>query len=448
MPEDFDLVVIGTGSAASTAASVCRQAGWRVAVADSRPFGGTCALRGCDPKKVLVGAAEALDRLRGLDGRGLRPDGARIEWGELMRFKRTLIAPVPRAREEGFAKQGIATYHGRARFTGRASLQVGDTILAARHVLIAAGARPADLRMPGAEHVMTSDQFLELDELPPRIIFLGGGYVSFEFAHVAARTGAQPTILHRGKRPLEHFDPDLVELLLRRTREVGIGVHLRSEVTAIEKTADGFVVRTTGEPAAVTADLVVHGAGRVPEIDDLDLQAGGVERASRGVKVNEFLQSVSNPAVYAAGDAAESGGPPLTPVAGLEGKIAAANLLEGNRHQPDYSGVASVVFTVPPLAAVGFQEDEARRAGLKFRVKHRETSQWYASRRIGETCSGFKTIVEEDSGRILGAHLLGHNADEVVNVFALAIRKKLTAADLKDTLYAYPTHGSNVPYMF
>lgn len=448
MSQDFDLVVIGTGSAASTAASLCRQAGWSVAVADSRPFGGTCALRGCDPKKVLVGAAEALDRLRGLDGRGLRSDGARIEWHELMRFKRALIAPVPRAREDGFAKQGIATYHGRARFTDRTSLQVGDTAVAARHVLIATGARPADLRMPGAEHVITSDQFLELDELPPRIVFLGGGYVSFEFAHVAARTGAQPTILHRGARPLEHFDPDLVALLVQRTRKVGIGVQVRSEATAIEKTAGGFVVRTTGEPAAVTADLVVHGAGRVPEIDDLDLQAGGIERGPRGVKVNEFLQSISNPAVYAAGDAAESGGPPLTPVAVLEGKVAAANLLEGNRHRPDYSGVASVVFTVPPLAAVGFQEVEARKAGLKYRVKHSETSQWHASRRIGETCSGFKTIVEEENGRILGAHLLGHNADEMVNVFALAIRKRLTAADLKDTLYAYPTNASNVPYMF
>ena len=447
MAESFDLVVIGTGSAASSAASRCRKAGWRVAIVDSRPFGGTCALRGCDPKKVLVGAAEALDRLDGLEGRGVRQDGARIEWRDLMRFKRTFTEPTPRAREEGFAKAGIAAYHGRARFVGSTSVRVGETVLDTRHVVIATGARPADLGIPGAEHAITSDQFLELDELRSRLVFLGGGYISFEFAHVAARAGARPTILHRGTRPLAGFDPDLVDLLVRRSREVGIDVRLRTEVTAIEKGAGGFVVRATRDPGAVTADLVVHGAGRVPEIDDLDLEAAGVERGRRGVKVNEFLQSASNPAVYAAGDAAEGGGLPLTPVAGLEGKIVAANLIEGNRHRPDYSGVPSVVFTVPPLAAVGLKEDDARKAGLKFRVTHQDTSGWYASRRIGETCSGFKTIVEEPTGRILGAHLLGHNADEIVNLFALAIRKGLTPADLKETLYAYPTHASNVPYM-
>lgn len=446
MPEDFDLVVIGTGSAASAAASRCRQAGWRVAVTDSRPFGGTCALRGCDPKKVLVGAAEALDRLHGLEGRGLREDGARIEWSELIRFKRTFTEPVPRAREEGFAKAGIVAYHGRARFVGRTSVQVGGNVLVARHIVIAAGARPADLGIPGAEHAITSDQFLDLDDLPPRVVFLGGGYISFEFAHVVARAGTRPTIVHRGPRPLVGFDPDLVDLLLRRTRELGIDVRLQAEVTAIEKGAGGFVVRATGHVGAVTADLVVHGAGRVPDIDDLELEVGAVERGTRGVKVNEFLQSVSNPAVYAAGDAADSG-PPLTPVAALEGEIAAANLIEGNRYRPDYSGIPTVVFTVPPLAAVGLKEDGARRAGLRFRVQHQETSSWYASRRIGETRSAFKTIVEEPTGRVLGAHLLGHDADELVNLFGLAIRKRLTAADLKDALYAYPTHASNIPHM-
>jgi glutathione reductase (NADPH) len=162
--------------------------------------------------------------------------------------------------------------------------------------------------------------------------------------------------------------------------------------------------------------------------------------------VNDFLQSVSNPAHYAAGDAAE-GGPPLTPVAGMEGTMAALNLLEGNRHRPDYSGVPSVVFTVPPLARVGLGEDEARKAGLDVRVKHEQTSGWHSSRRIGETCSGFKTIVNAQTREIVGAHLLGHNADEVINLFALAIRKRLTAADLEHVIYAYPTHCSTIPYM-
>jgi glutathione reductase (NADPH) len=446
MSEFFDLIVIGTGSAASATAFGCRRAGLRVAVVDPRPFGGTCALRGCDPKKVLVGAAEVLARMHGLEGRGLKHDGAHIEWADLMRFKRTFTATVPAAKQNAFAQAGIATYHGSARFASRNTVQIGSTLLEARYALIATGARPADLDIPGAQHAITSEQFLELDSLPRRVVFLGGGYISFEFAHVAARAGAQPVIVHRGSRPLEGFDADLVALLLRHTRDIGVDVRLQAEVAAIEKTTAGFAVRTKGGSGVVAADLVVHGAGRVPDIDDLGLEAAGVERSPRGVKVNEFLQSVSNPAVYAAGDAADSG-PPLTPVAQYEGTMVAANLLEGNARRPDYSGIATVVFTIPPLASVGMDADDARKAGSQFRLKHEDTSSWYSSRRIGETCSGFTTIVEAATDRILGAHLLGHNADELANVFSLAIRKKHTASDVKDVLYGYPTHASNIAYM-
>jgi glutathione reductase (NADPH) len=167
----------------------------------------------------------------------------------------------------------------------------------------------------------------------------------------------------------------------------------------------------------------------------------------RGVKVNEYLQSVSNPAVYAAGDAAASAGPPLTPVAAYEGKIVADNLIQGNHRKPNYDGIPSVVFTVPPLASVGLQEQEAQQVDLKVRVNQGDTASWYSSRRLAERFSGFKVLVEENTGRILGAHLLGPDAGETINVFALAIRKGLTSADLKDMLFAYPTVGSDVVYM-
>jgi glutathione reductase (NADPH) len=195
------------------------------------------------------------------------------------------------------------------------------------------------------------------------------------------------------------------------------------------------------------ADLVVHGAGRVPEIEDLDLAAAGVQYDKRGVAVNEFLQSVSNPAVYAVGDAAASGGPPLTPVAGYEGATVATNLLEGNHRTPNYMAIPSVVFTVPPLAAVGLSEQDARAQGLRFRTNHQKTSGWYSSRRVGEACAGFKVLVEEASGRIIGAHLLGPHAEDVINLFALAIRSGLTATDLTETMFAYPTHASDIEYM-
>jgi glutathione reductase (NADPH) len=441
----FDLVALGTGSAAATAAWKCRAAGWKVAIVDSRPFGGTCALRGCDPKKVLVGAAEVIDWARRMEGNGIRAEGAKIDWRELMRFKRTFTEPVPEAREQSMVKAGIATFHGRARFVGPRTVQVGSEQLEGRAVVIATGARPATIGLPGAEHVIFSDQFLELDELPRRIAFVGGGYISFEFAHVAARTGAQVTILHRGARPLEGFDPDLVEQLVQRSRKLGIDLRLKAAVERIDKGPSGLTVRASGG-VELQADLVVHGAGRVPEIDDLGLEAAGIER-ERGVKVNDFLQSVSNPSVYAAGDAAQSGGKPLTPVAGYDGGIVAANLLKGNHRKPDFSGIPSVVFTVPPLASVGLSERAARERNLKFHVNHQSTVGWYSSRRTAEDTSGFKVLIDDDSGAILGAHLLGSHAEEVINLFALAIRQRLRAADLRDALFAYPTHASDVAYM-
>jgi glutathione reductase (NADPH) len=210
---------------------------------------------------------------------------------------------------------------------------------------------------------------------------IGGGYISFEFAHIAARSGSNVTILHRGKQPLEHFDPDLVNRLVQRSRDVGIDVRLEVAVKTIDKSStttisnrndkNKLVVhysssdtsrknnRNNGETALlkIEADLVVHGAGREPNIDGLDLMnAGGIEYTRKGVKVNEYLQSVSNQAVYAAGDAAVSRGLPLTPVASYDGAIAANNIIKGNTMKTNYAGLPSVVFTIPPLASVGMQE--------------------------------------------------------------------------------------------
>src|SRR6202047_2854557 len=321
MTRKLDVITIGTGSAASAVASRCREAGWQVAIVDSRPFGGTCALRGCDPKKVLVGAAEAVDWTRRMKGKGIQASKLRIDWPELMRFKRSFTEPVPKRRESGFTKAGIAAFHGRARFAGPTTVQVGEETLEGRFVVIAAGEVPADLEIPGAEHLTTSDQFLELNQLPRKILFIGGGYIAFEFAHVAACAGSQVTILQRGLRPLALFDPDLVDRLVERTRELGIDIHLGTEAIEIEKSSAQFLVRAlaSGGTSTFQTEMVVHAAGRVPEINDLNLDAVGIEWEQRGVRVNEFLQSVSIPDVYAAGEPAASGAPPLAPVASYEG---------------------------------------------------------------------------------------------------------------------------------
>lgn len=449
MNKTFDLIAIGTGSAASSVVSQCSAAGWKVAVIDSRPFGGTCALRGCDPKKVLVGAAEVADWARRMEGKGICAEGLKIDWQKLMQFKRSFTEPVPRHREENFRKAGIAAFHGRAHFSGPTTIRVDDEVLEARNIVVAAGQRPVDLSIPGTEHLTTSEQFLELNDLPPRIVFVGGGYIAFEFAHVALRAGAHVTIVHRGEHPLSQFDHDMVNLLVEQTRALGADIHLRTEVVGITKESNGLTVRgsSPGGQRIFQADLVVHAAGRQPEIDDLNLDAAGVEWDKRGVKVNEYLQSVSNPAIYAAGDAAASGGPPLTPVAAHEGTIVAINLLQGNHKRPDYRGIPSAVFTLPPLASVGLTERTAQQKGLKFKVNTGSTAGWYSSRRIAEPFSGYKTLVEEGSDLILGAHLFGSAAAEVINLFALAIKSGIRAEDMRHVIFTYPTHGSDLTYM-
>jgi glutathione reductase (NADPH) len=465
----FDLIVIGTGTAASTVAHKCRSTGWSVAIIDSRPFGGTCALRGCEPKKVLVEAANVIDASRRHENKGIwGSKEIRIRWSDLMRFKETFTEPYPEHREKGYTKAGITSFHGLASFKDKNTINIEDysnnknknSVLNGRFILIATGAKPVDLAIPGSENIITSDDFLDLkDELPEKVVFVGGGYISFEFAHIAARAGASVTILHRGKRPLEHFDPDLVDQLLKRTKEVGIDVKLGRAVKKVERCSSGRLVVYSSDvedlPTAggmsmtgIETGLIVHGAGREPNIQDLNLKAGGVDHTAKGIKVNQYLQSISNPHVYAAGDVADSGGPPLTPVATYEGNIVAANLIKGNMHQPNYTGIPSVVFTIPPLAAVGMGENEAKQKGLRFRTKYENTNEWASSRRVGENCSGFKVLVEEDSGQILGAHVLGPHAEEVINIFSMAIRLGHTSADLKDSLlYSYPTNSSDIVYM-
>ena len=463
--EKFDLVVIGTGVAALTVAHKCRSAGWKVAVIDSRPFGGTCALRGCDPKKVLVGAAEVIDMNKRMTGKGVKTYGVTaMDWQELMRFKRTFTEGVPQSREKSFQKAGISSFHGRAIFTGSRNVKVGNNeSLEGRYILIAAGAKPMKLNIPGEQYLTTSDQFLDLDQLPDQIVFVGGGYISFEFAHVAARAGAKAvTIVHRGIRPLEGFDPDLVNMLVERTQNLGIDILLQTEVKGVEKkklpsssASPKFAVNIAARDdkgdkkyeRSIDADMVVHGAGRNPEIEDLELEKAGVEYERKGVKVNKQLQSVSNPAVYAAGDCAASGGLPLTPIASYDGQIVTENLLHTNKLEADYKGTPSVVFTIPHLASAGLLEEDARKMGLKFKTNHSSTSEWYSSRRINESHSGFKVLIEEDTNRILGAHLLGPHADEVINIFAMAIRLELKASDLRKALWSYPTNTSDITYM-
>jgi glutathione reductase (NADPH) len=449
--EPFDLVVLGTGAGGAGSASKCRAAGWRVAVVDDLPYGGTCALRGCDPKKVLVGAADAVAWNRRMVGHGIT-GGSRIEWPALMSFKRTFTDPVPRNREKTLIEAGIVTLHGEAGFVGEDRLVVGDHELSAKHVVIATGSGPRPLGVPGADLITSSTEFLELDSLPGTIAFVGAGYISLEFAHLSHRAGASVVVIGRGK-PLRGFETTLVERLVNHSRLIGIDIRTDTEVTSIERTpgADGFRVhvRNTQGDSFIEADLVVHGAGRVPNTARLGADAGRVRLDQRGaVEVNEFLQSPTNSRVYAAGDVAlQPGSLPLTPVAAHEGAVVASNLLHGNHKRPDYRGISSVVFTLPPLAGVGLTEKAAHDAGLRFRVETGDTTEWLSNRRVLQPAGMYKTIIDAETDRVLGAHLLGTHSEEIINLFALAIRFGVRATELKQMIFAYPTSASDLPFM-
>ena len=449
MGDPYDLLVIGAGTAAMVASMRVRAAGWRVAVVDSRPLGGTCALRGCDPKKMLIGGTSAVDHARRMAGRGVAGD-AHVDWRELMAFKRSFTDPVPGKNEARYADKGIDVFRGHARFTGPSSVEIeGVGVMRSKHFLIASGAEPLTLGIPGEEHLVDNEGFLALESLPKRIAMVGGGYVAAEFSHIAAVAGSEVTILQHGDRMLKGFDPDLVGWLMPAFEDQGIAVHTSTSVGAVERAATGFRVRASsgGKQLAFDVDLVVHAAGRAPRFDEMNVQAAAIETVNGRLRLNEFLQSESNQAVYAAGDAAQSG-PPLTPVSSHDAKVVAANLLQGNHLRPDYRGVPSVAFTLPPIASVGMSEEQARHDGFKFRMKSEPAPTWFTARQAAEKVYDYKVLVDESTDLILGAHLVGPRVDEAINLFALAIRHGLTAEDLKSTMFAYPTGASDIGYMF
>lgn len=396
---------------------------------------------------MLVAGAEVVDAQRRMSGNGVVGE-VRIDWRELIAFKRTFTDLIPAKHKQLYEKNSITTLRGTARFTGPNSLAVDGTGLRAAHFLVASGAEPVRLGIPGEEHLIDHEGFMAMENLPRRIALVGGGYIAVEFSHIAASAGAEVTVLQRAGRMLTGFEPELVGWLMEAFDRIGVDVRTNTVVKAVEKTADSFIIQveSQGGTDSIAADLVVHAAGRAPALHRLDPAVANLAMDGRRLKLNGFLQSVSNPAVYAAGDAAQAG-PPLTPVSSHDAKVVAANLVKGNHTKPDYRGVPSVAFTIPRIARVGMGEEEARRSGLNYRVRCERTSTWFTARQATEPACGYKTLVEEGSGRILGAHLVGPHADEVINLFGLAIRHGLTADDLKATIFGYPTGASDIGHM-
>ncbi|MEO6976139.1 MAG: NAD(P)/FAD-dependent oxidoreductase [Gallionella sp.] len=446
--KDFDLIVIGGGTAGNGVARMASNAGWKVASIDSLPFGGTCALRGCDPKKMLIAVTEGIEWARNLDGKGLKGQ-ASVDWPDMINFKRTFTDAMPGRIEGGLEKAGITVLHGEASFTGRDKIEMNGETLSAKHFHIATGARPMTLNIPGEDLLATSTDFLELPERPGRIVFVGGGFIAMEFAHISKRAGARTvTVLEMMKRPLINFDPDLVDILCEASADLDVDLRTEAKVLKIEKKVAEFTVtyETPKGVQTVSCDLVVHATGRAPNIDHLNLEAASVEYSRKGIKVSPFMRT-TNPAIFAAGDCADSG-LNLTPVSSYEARIAGKNLLAGkDEREVKYPPIPSVVFTLPQMASVGLSEAAARDNGLDFDTHFEKTADWYSSLRVGAKHSAYKVLVEKGTGKILGAHLIGPGAEEQINLFAMAMAADLSANKIKGMIFAYPSFASDISSM-
>ncbi|MEM6822048.1 MAG: NAD(P)/FAD-dependent oxidoreductase [Verrucomicrobiota bacterium] len=440
----FDVIVVGSGTSAYYCATTLNKAGKRVAIVDQRPYGGTCALRGCQPKKYLVANADAVAMAQHLVGNGIQ-EAPRTDWAALQALKNEFLKGHSEEAQEDFEKSGIKTFFAKAVMTGPQMITAGDVTLTADYIVLATGSEPRRATFPGSQYMGTSEDFLSMETLPKRILFIGGGYISFEFATVAAHAGSKATIVHRSAQVLKNFDQDCVQILLQAVKHAGIEMATHTSPERIEKLESGYRV-SCSDGAVLEADVIIEATGRVPNLSVVKEEGHNVDYSNRGIAVNSFLQSVSNPNVYAIGDVAASGFQ-LAPVADKQGLIAAKNILEGNRHEIDYEVVPSAVFTIPNLATVGMDEAAAEKAGLEFRANQGSTKDWPSSKRIGEKYSFYKVLIEKGSERILGAHLVRHNASEVINTFALAMKHGLTATDLGDVMWAYPTYTSDLKYM-
>ena len=446
--EEYDVFVIGTGTAGKKVADACAEEGMRVAIADNREFGGTCANRGCDPKKVLVGIIETIERSQDMHGKGVC-DMPKINWQDLMKFKKTFTDAVPFTTERSLKKNGIKLYHQSPRFLDENTLTVEGKTIKAKKIVIATGQIPLTLKIPGEEHVLISDDFLNLPELPKSMIFIGAGYIGLEFAHIAARCGVEVTIIDVSSRILTNFDAKLANYLQENSEGIGIKFVLNASVKGVEKLRKNFRVSAIQDDKEiqVKAEMVFNTAGRVPSIDDLDLKQGNVAFNKKGVEVNTFLQSPTNPNVYACGDVSASGTLPLTPLSSQEARVVLKNILNGNHMELDVPPTPSVVFTQPQLASVGLNEKEAKEKGYTFDIKEANVPDWYNSKRMNQNCYAYKTLIDKKTGLILGAHLLSWDAAETINMFVMAMCGKLDSKTLKGMVFTYPTWANDIKAM-
>jgi glutathione reductase (NADPH) len=435
---DFDLFVIGGGSGGVRAARVAAQHGARVGIAEEYRFGGTCVIRGCVPKKLFVYASRFRDEFEDAEGFGWSVGASRFDWPTLVANKDVEIARLESIYRRNVERAGGQTFQTRATLADAHTvlLAEGERRVTAKTILMATGGHPVALDVPGAEHAITSNEAFHLASLPDSILVVGGGYIAVEFAGIFAGLGVRTTLVYRGPRILRGFDDDLRDGLAAEMVKRGIDVRVNAQVAAIDKMRSHYAV-TLLDGSEIETGKVMVATGRAPNTRGLGLEAAGVKLGANGeIEVDRWSQS-SAPGIYAVGDVTNRVN--LTPVAIREGHAFADTLFGNKPTAVDHELVPTAVFATPEIGTVGLPEHVARERHARLDVYKARF------RPLKHTLSGrdesmlMKLLVDGETDKVVGCHILGADAAEMVQVAAIALRMGATKADFDATMALHPT---------
>ena len=436
MAFDYDLFIIGAGSAGVRAARIASNHGARVAIAEESRVGGTCVIRGCVPKKLLVYASHYGEDFEDAEGYGWAGPRPTFDWARLIANKDKEIDRLNAAYKSTLAKAGATLIESRAELIDRNTVSGGGKQVTAEVILIATGSWPEMPKVPGIEHAISSNECFHLDELPERVVVVGGGYIALEFAGIFNGLGAKTTVLYRGEQVLRGFDNDVRNFLQDELGKKGIGVRCRTDVARIDKVAGGLSVKLS-DGAAIECDLVLCATGRRPLTRNMGLEKVGVALDDIGaIKVDGWSKS-SVPNIYAVGDCTNRVN--LTPVAIREGHAFADSVFGKRPWMVDHADFPSAVFTQPPVGTVGETEERARAKYGEVDI-YRETF-----RPMKHTMTGrsertlMKLVVDRKTQAVVGAHMVGLDAPEIIQTLAIAVKLKATKQQVDQTIAIHPT---------
>ncbi|WP_322516550.1 glutathione-disulfide reductase [Rhodopseudomonas palustris] len=444
---DTDLFVIGGGSGGVRAARIAAGHGARVTVAEEYRFGGTCVIRGCVPKKLMVYASHIHQDIRDAAGFGWTIPQAHFDWPTLIANKDKEIARLEAIYATNVEKSGARTVKARAVFEDPHTLRLSTgEMVRARYILIATGGAPNHGTMiPGIEHVISSNEVFHLPELPKRILIQGGGYIALEFACIFAGLGCDVTLVYRGDNILRGFDEDVRSHVRTEMERAGISILTGCTVARVEKLGDEYTSHLSSG-SSIASDQVMFAIGRHPNVANLGLETAGVaiNPDNGGIAVNEYCQT-SVPHIYAIGDVTHRIN--LTPVAIREGH-AFADTVFGNRpSQVDYTNIPTAVFSQPEVGTVGLTESQARALYDRVDIYKTDFRPMKATMSGSQIRTLMKLIVDGDSDRVLGCHIVGPEAAELVQLIAIAVKVKATKADFDSTMALHPTAAEELVTM-